>query len=848
MPTPDTPRILEKLAASIADGVEVDWEHGAQLSPADERLIQHLRLVDSLAHVYRTLPPLADDGQEIVPSVDADPAGPRWGRLILLDRIGRGASGDVFRAWDGELQREVALKLLRSDGVAHEGAANARMLREARRLARIRHPHVVHVYGAERHDGRIGLWMELLRGRTLDEMIRAGGPVSADTAAAIGVELCGAVAAVHAAGLLHRDIKAQNVLREDSGRAVLMDFGTGEEIGSATGRMAGTPLYLAPEILSGSAASAASDVYSIGVLLFYLVTGAFPMQVDSLGALKRAHRQRQRRPLRSVNPAIPAAFASVVDRALSRNPAARYATVAEMEHALRAFTASAEAHATSGPRWRGLVAVVIAAAAGLATIGMLAGERTDRKRPSPTVAVAVLPLRGLSPDPTAASLADGLTDELITTLGQLRAFRVTAHTSVLSFKATDLPVARIAQQLGVEDVLEGTVAVLPGAAGQPGRARVNARLIKAGTDMEIWSGSLERPLGDLLALEEDLARGIARQLHARLSMSEESRLQPSRTRNPAAEQAYMEGRARLGQFAARAALALEAFKRALALDPDYAAADAGAARSYVALGFDRAISQPEARASALMHVTRALELDPELAEAHAVLADLRFYYDWDFAGAEREYRLALDLEPSASYPRAQYAQFLAAMRRIDEAQRAAAESVALDPLSASAELTNALVLYYARQFDRALAAARQAEALDPTLPTTHFMEGRILEASGNLPAALRETQRAIDTSAIVAAGWRVQALRLLAREGNLREARTGFAAWSAAQRAQSRAASAHEAYFLLATGETDAALAALDRAAAQRDPSVLWLDVDPRMDSLRNRPEFAALRGRIGLR
>ncbi|HYT74681.1 MAG TPA: protein kinase [Vicinamibacterales bacterium] len=846
---PDPARALENLAASIADGAPVDWERtGAQLSGGEQRLVRHLRLIDRLAEVYRTLPPEAGDVSAVDPLTEADPAGPRWGRLILLDRIGRGASGDVFRAWEVDLQREVALKLLRVDGVTGDAAANARVLQEARRLARIRHPHVAHVYGAERHEGRIGLWMELVRGRPLDEVVRVDGPMTPDAAARIGADLSSAVAAVHAAGLLHRDIKAQNVARDESGRIILMDFGAGEDVGSAP-RLAGTPLYLAPELLAGGRASPASDVYSLGVLLFHLVTGAFPVHAESVEALAAAHRHGDRRRLRTMNSKIPVAFARVVERALAAEPSARYATAAAMEHALRELVSRSEAAGgRRTTRWRGWVAAMITAASVIALVATLLRSRDiGEVGPHSLTSVAVLPLTAMSGGPETTALAEGLTDQIITTLGQVQALRVTAHTSVVRFKSTTQPVSAIAQQLGVQQILEGTVAVQPGAGGRPGRVRVNARLIEAGTDVEIWSGSLERPMGDLLALEDDLARAVARQMHAKLSGSEMSRLQTRRGTNPAAEQAYLEGRMHLGQFGARAALALDAFKRALALDPGYAAAHAGAARSYVALGFDRTISQPDARASALSEVTRALDLDPDLPEAHGVLADLRFYYDWDFSGAEREYRLALDLEPSASYTRAQYAQFLAAVGRLDEARQQVTESVTLDPLSAPAELTRSLVLYYTRRFDEALAAAHRAESLDPTLPTTHFLEGRILEAKGDLTAALRETQRAIDTSALVAVGWRVQAMRLQALQGDVRQARAQFSALAAGTQGDNLGSSPHEAYFLLATGQPDAALAVLGRAVSQRDPSVLWLDVDPRLDPVRDRPEFAALRKRIGL-
>jgi len=296
-------RLIDDVAASVADGQPVDWDRPAQaLTARERRLLQHLRVIDSLATVYRSLPldPREDDAAP--PPVEFAQDGPRWGRLMLLDRIGQGVSGDVFRAWDAELQREVALKLLHVDDVSSDAAANARVLQEARRLARVRHPHIVHVYGAERHEERIGLWMELVRGRALDEIVRADGPMSPDAVAAIGADLCGAVAAVHAAGLLHRDIKCQNALRDDSGRVVLMDFGAGEEIGSGRTALAGTPLYLAPEVLAGGRASVASDIYSLGVLMFHLLTGNYPVQAESIDKLKAAHTAGNRSQLLDVAP------------------------------------------------------------------------------------------------------------------------------------------------------------------------------------------------------------------------------------------------------------------------------------------------------------------------------------------------------------------------------------------------------------------------------------------------------------------------------------------------------------------------------------------------------------------
>ena len=210
-------RALANLASSVADGTPVDWNAAENQAGDDRRLLRHLRLVESIAALHRSIPP---ENAEGATPAHAAPTGRPWGRLILVEPIGQGMSGEVFKAWDTELYREVAVKLLHGD---HE----ADVLGEARRLARLRHEHVVQVYGAEKHAGRVGLWMEFVRGTSLEELIQARGPLGGREAAIIGLDVCAALAAVHGAGLLHRDVKAQNVMREEGGRIVLMDFGTG---------------------------------------------------------------------------------------------------------------------------------------------------------------------------------------------------------------------------------------------------------------------------------------------------------------------------------------------------------------------------------------------------------------------------------------------------------------------------------------------------------------------------------------------------------------------------------------------------------------------------------------------
>ena len=332
---------LSKLSASIADGEPIDWDAVRALVAGDDdfrRLVDHLRLVASVAEVHRSQVDEAvtvsiDLPQDLaVTAADVQPA-KRWGHLLLIRKIGEGAYGEVYEALDTWLDHPRALKLLKPE-VANRASA-PQILHEARKLVRVRHPNVVMVHGADSHDGRVGFWMDLIEGQTLEQRVREGR-LSAGEATYVGQELCRALAAVHHANLLHRDVKAQNVMRaSDGGRIILMDFGAGEFRDAPTaGRPQGTPLYLAPELLRGASATVPTDIYALGVLLYYLVTGRFPVEGKSFTDLALAHAQRARRHLRDARPDLPDAFVGVVERAIDPDPARRFQSAGDLHAAL----------------------------------------------------------------------------------------------------------------------------------------------------------------------------------------------------------------------------------------------------------------------------------------------------------------------------------------------------------------------------------------------------------------------------------------------------------------------------------------------------------------------------------
>jgi serine/threonine-protein kinase len=313
--------LIERVGQQVLDGQPVDWSAVTTAAGTDSEVIESLRALEALARMHRVNVRMLDSADLSRP--EGAPASSTWGHLDILESIGRGASAHVFRAWDTRLDREVALKLLAADA-AQEQPGNSPIIHEGRLLARVRHPNVVTIYGAERIGDLVGLWMEFVRGRTLEEIARERTFTSAE-GIDIGVALCGAVSAVHGAGLLHRDIKAHNVMQAADGRIVLMDFGTGREStdDSATD-IAGTPLYLAPELFQGAAATKQSDIYSIGVLLFRLLTGTYPVRAASMSELRGAHEGGRRITMQEAMPSLPAALARAIDRAIDPLPARRW--------------------------------------------------------------------------------------------------------------------------------------------------------------------------------------------------------------------------------------------------------------------------------------------------------------------------------------------------------------------------------------------------------------------------------------------------------------------------------------------------------------------------------------------
>ena len=447
---------LNDVAAAIADGTPVDWEsvESSASTPAEREIIAQLRLLATVGMVLRTGVPEGAAGRRGRASPPATRRSAEeakhdrgwcryptshWRHLTVSEVVGRGGFGTVYRAVDPKLDKVVALKLIPAGASLR---SEAEVLGEGRRLARVRHPNVVTIHGADHEEGYFGLWMEFVRGRTLRQIVERRGPFGSDEALLIGVEVARALAAVHQAGLVHRDVKAQNVMREDGGRLVLMDFGAGEDLRGVAARpgTAGTPMYMAPEVLNGGRATPQSDIYSLGVLLFYLVTGTHPVSGNTWTEVRAAHLAGRRALLRDLRPDLPAGFVQCVEMLIAPVAGDRVQTAGAAEALLQQTLVS---QPRAGALWAGMAAAL--------TLALLAGAGVGTWRgwfggSPPVRSVAVMPMANLSGDASRDYFVDGMTDQVIAELSRLGAVRVTDRTSVMGYKGTNKRLSEIAQR------------------------------------------------------------------------------------------------------------------------------------------------------------------------------------------------------------------------------------------------------------------------------------------------------------------------------------------------------------------------------------------------------------------
>ena len=788
--------------------------------------------------------------------------GARLGPYEILGPVGAGGMGEVYRAKDTRLERDVALKVLPAEAVADE-TARARLVREARLASHLNHPHICTIYEVGEAGGQTYIAMELVEGQALSARV-AEGPLPIEHVLRYGQQLAEALGHAHAHGIVHRDLKSANVVITPEGRAKVLDFGlakqmTGQELAETTiapasltapGVVAGTLAYMAPEQLRGQPADARSDIWALGVVLYEIAAGTRPFQGQTGFELSSAILNQPLPPLPS---SVPAPLAGVIDRCLAKEPGARFQRGDEARVALEAV---ASGQAAAWPTWRVVLRrhhrELVATAGGvlilLAVAGVLFGLDVGGVRsrvtgavaaPARVIRLAVLPFANLSGDAEQEYLSDGLTQEMITMLGRLHpaALQVIARTSVMRYKKTDKTIAQIGTELNADYILEGS------AQREAGRIRISAELIKVLDQTQLWADSYQRELAGILVLQSEVAQKVAGALALRLLPAEQARLANARTVNPEAYDACQKG-SYFWQKLTRADLdtAEQYFDLALEKDPGYAPAYAGIAYVWACRQQMRITPPREAGPKAKAAAQQAITLDDSSADAHEALADIKTWTDWDWAGAEPEWRRALELDPNAANAHAYYSHFLVIMGRLDEAQSHMELALKLDPFNALYHALYAMVLQYHRRFDDALAEARASLAMQPDLPLGKTLQQQLLMIKG-----MRDELLAMQRERITKDPERAAALERGFAEAGYEGAQRRIADVLAARYEKSGRMGAGIIALRYFDGrDYGRAIDWLEKSYDERDPNLPYIG-KPLFDPLRTDPRFQALLRRMGL-
>ncbi len=672
------------------------------------------------------------------------------GRYRPEGGIGRGGMATVYRADDLRHRRPVALKVLKPELAAVLGTE--RFLREITLTARLDHPHILPLLDSGEADGLLYYVMPLVEGESLRSRIIREKQLPLEDALRIAREVADALSHAHRHGIVHRDVKPENILLAD-GHARVADFGiaravtaAGQEALTETGLAIGTPAYMSPEQASGERdVDARTDIYSLGAVLYEMLAGHPPFTGATAGAVFARKALEPVPSLRVVRETVPAEIERAVTRALARVPADRFASAGEFAEKLAAGAGTAEPvtpRARVRPRWRlgaVLAAAALVAALFLANVGELRTRLLGTSGARRIESLAVLPLENHSGDPEQDYLAAGMHEALILGLGRLSGLkRVSARASVQPYRTTDKSPNEIAAELGVDALMSGSV-VRSG-----DRIRVTASLIRAATEETLWQDQYDRDLQDVLALQDDVIRAIAREVQLRLSPQDRAGLEKARQVNRAAYEAYLKGRFQLNKFTPESfdkGLAL--LNQAIAIDSTEPLAWAGLSEIlWLAEVFSR-VPMPDAVRRAKAAALRALALDSMLAEAHVALADIQASNEYAYAASRRSYLRALALNPNLPEAHIHYSWFLANFGTEEEALAEMKRGIELDPLSPLYAAWLGSMYWEFGRFDEAIAESRKAMELQADFPVALFVLGLSYLDNGQLDQAIAMHERAV---------------------------------------------------------------------------------------------------------
>jgi TolB-like protein/Tfp pilus assembly protein PilF/tRNA A-37 threonylcarbamoyl transferase component Bud32 len=782
----------------------------------------------------------------------------------ILDKIGEGGMGVVYRAEDTRLGRQVAVKFL-SAKLAQDAVALERFQREARAASSLSHPHICALYDIGRHGDLPFLVMELLDGTTLRRRL-AHGPLPMQTVLDFGVQIAEALDAAHHLRLVHRDIKTANIFVTDRGQIKMLDFGLAKlahprgtavdpfsdtvlasPTNTDSGQTLGTLSYMSPEQARGQDLDSRSDLFSFGVVLYEMATGREPFPGRTSALVFDAILHQPPRPPSALNPHIPAEFDHIIAKALEKDRDLRYQTAAELRADLKRLQReSGSARPPSGGTAPSSAPVptparkpVALATAALVVLAVLAAAAywwwTAAGRAIDSV--AVLPFVAVGQAGDAEYLTDGMTETLINGLAQLPELRVAARSVVFRYKGKpDIDPQQVGKDLTVKAIVTGRIVK------RDNRLIIRADLMNVETGAQLWGDQYDRPEADLLAVQEEIAGEIIKKLRPRASGDEKALATKRYTDDPEAYQHYLQGRysSNKGTIAGYKT-AIEYYQRAIAKDPRYALAYAGLADTYLLLGSYWVEAITEAKAAA----EQALKLDPALAEAHVSLGQIKLWLDWDWSAARREFEQGISLNPSSALAHNQYAMYLATVGRVSDAIAEVKRALDLDALSPIVNADLGWYLLYAGQHAEAIAQFRKTLNLDSNSVSAHRGLGIASSEAGHHDEAIAELKRAMllsENSPVVMAHLGAA----YAGQGN-KTAANGVLAELQAMASRQYVPASAPAIVHAALGDRNLALDWLEKAHDEHDFAIVQIEVAPWFRNLRGEDRFQRLVTRLGM-